>query len=120
MTGARARTIVAPVPGIPNPPVMSASATPVRHHPDAHRFTADVGGEEAVLAYEVLPGGTLDLQHTVVPVAARGGGVGAALVEAAVAHARAHHVRLVATCPYVVAWLERHPEAADVFVDGDA
>lgn len=89
----------------------------VRHLPDAHRFAADVGaGEDAVLAYQELAGGTLDLQHTVVPPEARGGGVASALVRAAVDHARAHDLKLVPTCPYVAAWVERHPRDADVFV----
>jgi predicted GNAT family acetyltransferase len=90
----------------------------VRHLPDRHRFAADVGAEdEAVLAYAELAGGTLDLQHTVVPDAARGRGVGAALVRAAVDHARAHDLKLVPTCRYVAAWLARHPGEADVFVE---
>ena len=93
----------------------------VRHLPELRRFVADVGADtDAVLAYEELGGGTLDLQHTVVPEAARGRGVGAALVRSAVAYARARDVKLVATCPYVAAWLARHPRETDVFVDADA
>jgi predicted GNAT family acetyltransferase len=96
---------------------MSEAAVHVRHLPDRHRFAADVGADDdAVLAYEALPGGTLDLQHTVVPTAARGRGVGEALVRAAVEHARAENLKLVATCRYVAAWLARHPREADVFV----
>lgn len=93
----------------------------VRHNAAEHRFTADVGaGEDAVLAYEELAGGVLDLQHTVVPSEARGVGVADALVQAAVAYARAHDVQLVPTCPYVAAWLQRHPREADVFVGAGA
>jgi predicted GNAT family acetyltransferase len=92
----------------------------VRHEPDAMRWSAVVDGGEAELAYEVLPDGGLDLQHTLVPHAARGAGVADALVRAAVAHARAEGVRLVPTCPYVAAWAARHRDAADVFVAGAA
>ena len=93
------------------------AAVRVRHLPDRRRFTADVAAEgDAVLAYEEVGGGTFDLQHTVVPPEARGRGVAAALVRAAVDHARAHDLKLVATCPYVATWLERHPGEADVFV----
>ena len=97
------------------------SAVHVHHRPDLRRFTADVGADDdAVLAYHALPDGTLDLQHTVVPPEARGGGVGDALVRAAVAYAREHRVRLVPTCPYVAAWAERHPGEADVFAGAGA
>lgn len=93
----------------------------VHHNAAEHRFTADVGADEnAVLAYQEVGGGVLDLQHTVVPPAARGEGVADALVRAAVDYARGHDVRLVPTCPYVAAWLERHPRAADVFVEAGA
>ena len=95
-------------------------AVPVRHLPDSRRFAADVGADEdAVLVYQEV-GGALDLQHTIVPEAARGRGVGAALVRAAVDHARRHDVKLVPSCPYVAAWLDRHPGEADVFAAADA
>lgn len=95
---------------------MSAESYHVRHLPDLHRFAADVGAEDdAVLAYQLLPGGALDLRHTVVPVGARGAGAGDALVRAAVAYAREHGVQLVPTCPFVAAWLERYPGEADAF-----
>ena len=91
------------------------------HRPEHHRWIVPIdGAEEAVLTYEDVGGGVLDLQHTVVPPEARGGGVGAALVHAAVAHARAQGVKLVPTCPYVAAWVARHPAEADVFAGAGA
>ena len=87
----------------------------VRHEPDATRWVAVVEGGEAELAYEVLPDGGLDLQHTLVPHESRGAGVADLLVRAAVTHARAEGVRLMPTCPYVAAWLARHRDARDVF-----
>ncbi len=89
------------------------------HHPEHHRWIVPIdGAEEAVLTYEEVGGGVLDLQHTVVPPAARGRGVADALVRAAVAHARDTGGRLVPTCPYVAAWMRRHPDAHDVLADG--
>lgn len=89
----------------------------VDHRPADHRFVADVAGGEAVLIYEPRADGALDLEHTIVPEEARGGGVGDALVRAAVAYARQEQVQLVPTCPYVEAWLARHPKERDVFAD---
>lgn len=94
-----------------------APTPPVTHHADARRFVADTSAGQAVLAYETLGDGALDLQHTVVPEDARGDGVGDALVRAAVAHARGAGVRLVPTCPFVEAWMRRHPAERDVFAD---
>ena len=51
----------------------------------------------------------LDLQHTEIPASGHGQGVGDALVRAALAYAREHGLRVIATCPYVQAWLKRHP-----------
>ena len=89
----------------------------VDHRPADHRFVATVDGGEAVLIYAPLPDGALDLEHTIVPEEARGGGVGDALVRAAVAYARDRGVQLVPTCPYVEAWVARHPKERDVFAD---
>ena len=96
---------------------MSQAAVNVQHRPADHRFVAHVDGGEAVLAYQPLSGGTLDLQHTEVPEQARGEGVGDALVRAAITYARQEGVRLVPTCPYVAAWVRRHPDQQGVFVD---
>lgn len=96
---------------------MSAPSVHVEHRPADHRFVADVAGGEAVLVYEPLSGGVLDIEHTIVPEEARGEGVGDALVRAAVAYARHERVHLIPTCPYVGAWLARHPKDGDVFVD---
>jgi predicted GNAT family acetyltransferase len=98
---------------------MSASAVRVEHRPADHCFVAQVDGGEAVLIYEPVGDGVLDLEHTIVPPEARGEGVGDALVRAAIGYARKEGVGLVPTCPYVAAWLKRHPKEADVFVDDE-
>jgi predicted GNAT family acetyltransferase len=96
---------------------MSHDLPPVSHDAAHRRFTAPTDGGEAVLAYEPAGERTLDLQHTVVPEDARGEGVGDALVRAAVAHARAEGLTLIPTCPFVEAWMRRHPDERDVFGD---
>ena len=48
--------------------------------------------------------------HTEVPRSAAGHGVGDALVRAALAFAREQGQRVIATCPYVQAWLRKHPD----------
>ena len=86
----------------------------VRHLPAEKRFTAAVGGGEAVLGYDDSRQGLIDLQHTVVPEEAQGQGLGGRLVAAAVQHARAKGLRIVPTCPFVQHWMQEHPEHAEL------
>ncbi|HET7042020.1 MAG TPA: GNAT family N-acetyltransferase [Gemmatimonadales bacterium] len=88
----------------------------VTHAPDRHRFVVPTPHGEAELAYRLRPDGAMDLLHTFVPEAARGGTLASDLVSAAVAYARTHGLKLVATCPYVQSWLKRHQEAGELFV----
>jgi predicted GNAT family acetyltransferase len=87
--------------------------TAVQHRESGKRFTARTGSGIAFISYERPDEQTIDLQHTVVPEADRGQGVGAALVEAAFSHASENGLRVIPTCPFVKAWLEKHPEHQD-------
>ena len=82
----------------------------VEHEPAAHRFVVRLPDGEAELGYAQPRRDVLDLQHTFVPESARGLGLGDALVEAALRHARESGARIIPTCPFVRSWLERHPE----------
>jgi predicted GNAT family acetyltransferase len=82
----------------------------IHHDEDSHRFYAEVEGGEAELRYERIDPRTLDLTSTLVPPAARGAGIAGQVVRHAFDWARQHDVKLVATCPYVRSWLERHPQ----------
>ncbi len=82
----------------------------VRHEPERSRFVAVLPEGEAELVYGEFAEHVLDLQHTEVPPSGRGKGVGDALVRAALEYARERRARVMATCPYVQAWLRRHPD----------
>ncbi len=82
----------------------------VQHDSEGSRFYVSLPDGEAELVYAPFTEGILDLQHTEVPASGQGKGVGDALVRAALAYARARNLRVIATCPYVQAWLRRHPE----------
>ena len=94
------------------------SAPRVEHDAAAGRFVVRLPGGEGFVAYEERDGGTLDLQHTVVPEAERGRGVGEALVKGVLDWARAHDRRIVPSCPFVAAYLQDHPEAQDLVARG--
>jgi predicted GNAT family acetyltransferase len=54
------------------------------------------------------------IDHTGVPDAFRGQGIGVKLVEAAVADARRDGITVLPLCPFAAAQFRRHPEWADV------
>ena len=94
------------------------SEVTVTHNPAESRYEASLGGEVAgILAY-VTSGTTINLTHTEVDPAFEGKGVGGALVRGALEQLREDNLRIVPTCPFVQAYLERHPEYQDL-VDPD-
>jgi uncharacterized protein len=88
----------------------------VIHEEARHRFVIDADGSEAELRYARPDEHTIDLQHTAVPVSARGHHVGDALARAAFAYARASGLRVIPTCPFIRGWLARHPEESDIVI----
>lgn len=85
----------------------------IEHDPAGHRFVARCEAGLAVLEYDLLPDGILDVYHTYVPPGGRGRGVAAQLVQAAVDHARVAGYRIRPSCSYVAAWLRDHPGQGD-------
>lgn len=53
---------------------------------------------------------TIYLVHTEVPIALGGRGIGQAIVEAALKDIESKQLRLVVLCPYVAAYIKRHPD----------
>ena len=84
------------------------------HHDDARlRFSTALDGHEAELIYR-LQHGALVIDHTGVPPAIGGRGVAGDLVKAALDYARAQGLRVVPACSYSAAYVQRHPEYADL------
>jgi predicted GNAT family acetyltransferase len=86
----------------------------IRHEPAARRFAVDVAGATAFISYRELAGSVLDLHHTYVPPAARGGGIASQLTAHALRHARDGGYKVVPSCPFVAAYLARHSEYHDL------
>jgi uncharacterized protein len=73
-----------------------------------NRFELAVEGYTAFLLYERTPD-ALRLIHTEVPEALRGRHLGDTLVQAALDAGRTEGRRIVAVCPFVTAYLRKHP-----------
>jgi len=80
----------------------------IEHRPERGRFQTTVDGLPGVLDYR-LADGVMHITHTEVAPALEGRGVAAALVEAALAHARANGLKVNPVCGYVRAYMRRHP-----------
>jgi uncharacterized protein len=74
----------------------------------AQRFELQVDGQTAFLKYERADR-RLVLVHTEVPEPLRGHHVGERLVKAAIDAGLAEDLRIVAVCPFVRAYLQKHP-----------
>jgi len=75
------------------------------------RFETTVDGTTAFLTYH-RNGKRLVLIHTEVPESLEGKGVGSAIVRFALDYARTNDLTVVPQCPFVRAYLERHPDEA--------
>lgn len=85
-------------------------------HHDASRkgFFAELKGKEAELTYRRADGNVLMYHHTFVPPELRGGGVAGKITRFALEWAREKGYKVKAMCPYVVSFLEKHPEYDDI------
>ncbi|NUR08395.1 MAG: N-acetyltransferase [Nocardioidaceae bacterium] len=88
-------------------------------NPDLHRYEARAP-DGTVLGFSAyrLAGDTVVFTHTEVDPATEGQGVGSRLVRGALDDVRRRGVLMVPRCPFVKAYVERHPEYTDL-VDTD-
>ncbi|MCP1199429.1 GNAT family N-acetyltransferase [Notoacmeibacter sp. MSK16QG-6] len=78
------------------------------------RYVALVDGLEAEMTYSRLGDISIIIDHTGVPDALRGRGVGEALVKRGVEDARAEGRTIIPLCPFAKAQIARHPDWQDV------
>ena len=85
----------------------------VRENSALKRFELETDGHTAYLYYRLEPG-VITLVHTEVPQELGGRGVGSTLVRGALEAIRAKRLRVVAKCPFVAAYMGKHPEFNDL------
>ena len=86
---------------------------PVRDNKFLRRFELDVDGGVAFANYRLAPG-TIILTHTETPGPLRGRGIASQLVKGALEMIRADGLKVVAGCGFVVDYLQKHSEFADL------
>jgi predicted GNAT family acetyltransferase len=88
----------------------------VSDNPSQLRYELFVDGQPAgLIRYRRLPD-TLALVHTEVDPQFEGRGLGARLIEGALADIRERGLHVVPICPFVRAYLDRHPGDRDLIV----
>jgi hypothetical protein len=91
---------------------MNAQAE-VTHDERRRRFELKADGGTGFLTY-LRDGGTVVFTHTVVPPELEGKGIGSRIVRAGLDYVRAEGFKVVPQCPFVGAYIERHPEYRDL------
>ena len=85
----------------------------VINNTEKHRYELTVEGHLAATYYD-LADGVITFVHTEVPPELGGKGVGSKLVKGALDQVRAAGLRVVAQCPFVKAYIEKHQDYADL------
>jgi len=78
-----------------------------------HRYELAVDGHLAATYYKIADG-VITFIHTEVPPELGGKGVGSRLILGALDQARAAGLKVIAQCPFVKAFIEKHPAYQDL------
>jgi uncharacterized protein len=93
---------------------MSAERTTVVDNPAELRYELWMSGAMVGLVRYTLEDGAITLVHTDIEPAFEGQGLGNVLVAGALADIRSRGLKLHPLCPFVAAYIKRHPEDADL------
>jgi predicted GNAT family acetyltransferase len=85
----------------------------VTDNPALSRYELVVDGVTAIAAYR-RTGDVLELTHTEVPQALSGRGIGTALARGTLDLVRAAGLTMRPSCPFMAAFIARHPEYGDL------
>lgn len=82
--------------------------TIITHNTNTQRFETTIDGITAYLSYKILDNDTLKYDHTIVPEALGGRGIGSALVKHALDYALANNKKIVPACSFVLNYINKH------------
>jgi len=87
----------------------------VRNNEERSRYELVEQGHIAFAAYEI-DGDVITFTHTVVPPSLQGMGIASRLILAALTDARTRGLKVRPQCPFVAAYIAKHPEWQDIRV----
>jgi uncharacterized protein len=77
------------------------------------RYELAVDGHLAATYYKIADG-VITFIHTEVPPELGGKGIGSTLIKGALDQVRAAGLKVIAQCPFVKGWIDKHPDYADL------
>ena len=99
------------------PTSVNPNALNITNNEAKHRFETQIGSQVAVLEYTRATG-LIVYNHTEVPRELKGQGIASQLAKTALEFARSNELDVMPLCPYVAAYIRRHPEYRDVLRRG--
>jgi predicted GNAT family acetyltransferase len=77
------------------------------------RYELAVDGHIAATYYEIA-GNVITFEHTEVPPELGGKGIGSTLIKGALDQVRSAGLKVIAECPFVKAYIDKHPDYGDL------
>ena len=87
--------------------------TGIKHYPENNRFEIHIDGMIGYVEYK-KSAAVIDYAHTVVPRKLSGRGLGTELVKYALAYARVEHLKVIPSCSFVAAMIDKHVVYQDI------
>jgi predicted GNAT family acetyltransferase len=91
-----------------------ADGVRIADNPAAHRYEVLRHGVVVGISQYALADDVITFLHTEVDLAAEGQGLGSRLAAGALDDVRRRGLRVIAKCPFIAAYLKRHPDYADL------
>lgn len=88
--------------------------------PEGSRYEARLGDTLMGFVAYRLTTGRITFLHTEVPPEAEGRGIGSRLARFVLDDARTRGLQVRPLCPFIAAWIRRHPEYAELVVETPA
>lgn len=85
----------------------------VLHDKKNNRFVINIDGLDSFVEYSVYEN-VIDLHHTYTPPQLRGKGLAEKVVRAAIEYAKENKLKVIPSCSYVAAFMQRHPEYSEL------
>ncbi len=90
----------------------------ITRNDERKRFELEAEGHTAFIEFLIDKDHVMYLTHTEVPKALEGKGIGKNIVEQTLNYLKDNNFKLAPLCPFVAAYLKRHPEWKDILAPG--